>query len=76
MKKLIIGAALATLLASPVFAQSYNAGYGTGNVLDQPAAERAGSANNNAATNSYAQAPSRAAKHHAHVRSHVEAPKN
>lgn len=31
MKKLMIGAALAALLASPALAQSYNPTYGTGN---------------------------------------------
>jgi hypothetical protein len=34
MKKLIIGAAFATLLAPPAFAQSYSASYGTGNVVN------------------------------------------
>jgi hypothetical protein len=41
MKKLIISAALATLLASPAFAQSYNPEDGTGNV-GSPAAEMNG----------------------------------
>jgi hypothetical protein len=41
MKKFIIGAAFATLLASPAFAQSYNPTYGTGNV-SSPAAEMNG----------------------------------
>jgi hypothetical protein len=41
MKKFIIGAAFATLLASPAFAQSYNPEDGTGNV-SSPAAEMNG----------------------------------
>ena len=40
MKKLLIGAALATLFAAPAFAQSYNPGYGTGNVMNQSEAEQ------------------------------------
>ena len=44
MKKLIIGAALTTLLASPAFAQSYSAGYGTGNVINLPLAEQSNGA--------------------------------
>jgi hypothetical protein len=43
MKKLLIGAALTAMLASPAFAQSYNAGYGSGNIIDQPALEHGGS---------------------------------
>ncbi|HEX3442730.1 MAG TPA: hypothetical protein VHT93_20520 [Pseudolabrys sp.] len=41
MKKLIISAAFATLLASPAFAQSYNPEVGTANV-GSPAAEMNG----------------------------------
>ena len=36
MKKLILGVALAGLLAAPAFAQSYNPDYGTGNVQQMP----------------------------------------
>ena len=43
MKKLLLSAALTAMLASPAFAQSYNAGYGTGNVINQPALEHGGS---------------------------------
>jgi opacity protein-like surface antigen len=39
LKKLIMGAALATLLASPALAQSYVPEYGTGNIINLPAAE-------------------------------------
>ena len=44
MKKIILSAAVAMLLASPAFAQSYSASYGTGNVIDQPALEHGGPA--------------------------------
>jgi hypothetical protein len=37
MKKLIIAAAFATLLASPAFAQAYNPNVGSGNVVPPPA---------------------------------------
>ena len=39
MRKLATAAVLA-LLATPVFAQSYTPTYGTGNVINQPLAER------------------------------------
>ncbi len=41
MKKLIIGAALATILAAPALAQAYNPSYGTGNAINQPRADSA-----------------------------------
>jgi hypothetical protein len=44
MKKIILSATVAMLLASPAFAQSYSSSYGTGNVIDQPALEHGGSA--------------------------------
>ena len=44
MKKMILSAAVAMLLASPAFAQSYSSSYGTGNVIDQPALEHGGPA--------------------------------
>ena len=44
MKKIILSATVAMLLASPAFAQSYSASYGTGNVIDQPALEHGGPA--------------------------------
>jgi hypothetical protein len=40
MKTLIIGTTLAALIASPAFAQSYNPGDGTGNVMNQTEAEQ------------------------------------
>jgi opacity protein-like surface antigen len=36
MKKLILGATLAALLAAPAFAQSYDPAYGTGNAMPMP----------------------------------------
>ena len=42
MKKLLISTVFGILLASPAFAQSYSGGYGTGNVIDQPALEHGG----------------------------------
>jgi hypothetical protein len=38
MKKIVMLASFATIVASPSFAQSYSSGYGTGNVLKPPAA--------------------------------------
>jgi hypothetical protein len=38
MKKLILGAALAGLLAAPALAQSYDPDYGTGNTMAMPQA--------------------------------------
>ena len=58
MKKLLISTAL-ILLASPAFAQSYSAGYGTGNVINLPALEHGGFAST-AETGAYAYAPQRA----------------
>jgi hypothetical protein len=55
-----MGAALATLLASPAFAQSYNPSYGTGNV-NSPPAETNGGAQRNVALPSYPNAPAQAA---------------
>lgn len=67
MKKLImIAATMAALSASPAFAQSYDADFGGGNVVNVPAAERAGGTN--AATNSYAFAPPRTSPRHVHTR--------
>jgi hypothetical protein len=44
MKKIILSATVAMLLASPAFAQSYSGEYGTGNVINQPALEHGGPA--------------------------------
>jgi hypothetical protein len=76
MTKTILLAGLAILLASPCFAQSYTAGFGTGNVLAPPGAT------NNAAS-AFAREPSRlraysgsrsyhdrSYKHHRHNKHH------
>ena len=42
MKRLLMSAVFAMLLASPAFAQSYSRDFGTGNVLNMPAAESSG----------------------------------
>jgi hypothetical protein len=42
MRKLLIAAGLATLVASPTSAQSYSPGFGTGNVINLPALEHGG----------------------------------
>lgn len=57
MKTLLVSAALTTVLASPAFAQSYNAGYGTGNLINLPALEHGGTAS---AGEAYASVPPRA----------------
>ena len=44
MKNIFVSALFSVMLAAPAFAQSYSPGYGTGNVIDLPALERAGSA--------------------------------
>jgi hypothetical protein len=38
MRTLVIGAALATLIASPAFAQAYDPNYGSGNLVFPPGA--------------------------------------
>lgn len=43
MKKLLMGTALVALLASPAFAQSYDPGMGTGNIVPPPGGVFAGS---------------------------------
>jgi hypothetical protein len=63
MKKLLIGAALTAMLASPAFAQSYNAGYGSGNIIDQPALEHGGSTAS--AGEAFAAVPPRVSARHA-----------
>jgi hypothetical protein len=43
MRKLLIAASFAAVLASPASAQSYSPGFGTGNVINLPALEHGGS---------------------------------
>ena len=73
MKKVLMSAALSVVLASPAFAQSYSAGYGTGNVINQPALEHGGFA---AAPSegAYAYQPSRASARRMHARAESISP--
>jgi hypothetical protein len=67
MKKLLVSAVLSAMLASPAFAHSYNAGYGTGNLINLPALEHDGPSAS--AGEAYASAPPRAsARHLRHAR--------
>jgi hypothetical protein len=59
MKKILVSAVLSIVLVSPVFAQSYSAGYGTGNIVNLPALEHGGFATGSA-NDAYAYAPSHA----------------
>jgi hypothetical protein len=70
MKKLILSATLITVLASPAFAQSYNAGYGSGNVIDQPALEHGGSTASG--SEAFAAAPPRVSARHARNTRHEQ----
>ena len=40
MKKILLGTVVVLALATPGFAQSYSASYGTGNLIDQPLLEK------------------------------------
>ena len=60
MKKLILSAAFATLVASPVLAQSYTPDYGTGNVSAPALSQRY----DTEATGSLAYAPRHAERFH------------
>ena len=73
MKKFLMSTALSVVLASPAFAQSYSAGYGTGNVINQPALEHGGFA---AAPSegAYAYQPSRANARRMHARAESISP--
>ncbi|MGC1762029.1 MAG: hypothetical protein WA769_03520 [Pseudolabrys sp.] len=62
MKKLLVSAVLSAMLASPAFAHSYNAGYGTGNLINLPALEHDGPSAS--AGEAYASAPLRASARH------------
>ncbi|HET7912575.1 MAG TPA: hypothetical protein VFL49_11125 [Pseudolabrys sp.] len=42
MRKLLIAAGFAAIIASPASAQSYSSGFGTGNVINLPALEHGG----------------------------------
>lgn len=72
MKKLLMGAAFVALLASPAFAQSYDPDYGTGNVLNVPAAEAAGG--NGFSSYAYAPAPQHLSRRERAMRAQAFAP--
>lgn len=40
MRKIIVGLGIAVAFATPSFAQSYSASYGTGNLIDTPLLEK------------------------------------
>jgi len=40
MKKIVLGVVIALAFATPGLAQSYSAGYGTGNLIDTPLLEK------------------------------------
>lgn len=60
MRKLLIATGLAAMIASPAMAQSYSAGYGTGNIISVPAPEHGGFAASTGAE-AFAAAPGRGA---------------
>ena len=57
MKKILVSAAFAVMLASPAFAQSYSPGYGTGNLVTLPAAGGGAPVAFSSANSAYASAP-------------------
>lgn len=57
MKKILVSAAFAVMLATPAFAQSYSPGYGTGNLVTLPAAGGGSPAAFSSAGSAYASAP-------------------
>ena len=73
MKKFLMSTALSVVLASPAFAQSYSAGYGTGNVINQPALEHGGFAAA-PSEDAYAYQPSRASARRMHARAESISP--
>ena len=61
MRKLLIAASFAAVLASPASAQSYSPGFGTGNVINLPALEHGGFSAAGTPSGAYAYAPESAA---------------
>jgi hypothetical protein len=58
MKKFMTVVGFLAVIATPAFAQSYTPGFGTGNVINEPALEQqAGRADATSATSAFAQAP-------------------
>ena len=71
MRKLLIAAGFAAIIASPASAQSYSPGYGTGNVIDLPALEHGGFSASGSPAGAYAYAPANTAPRD--VRNHAQA---
>jgi len=61
MRKLLIAAGFAAMIASPASAQSYSPGFGTGNVINLPALEHGGFSAAGTPSGAYAYAPESAA---------------
>lgn len=61
MRKLLIIAGFAAMIASPASAQSYSSGFGTGNVINLPALEHGGFSATGTPAGAYAYAPEGAA---------------
>jgi len=57
MKKILVSAAFAVMLASPAFAQAYSPGYGTGNLVTSPAIGGSAPVSFSSAGSAYASAP-------------------
>ena len=72
MKRLLMSGAFSVMLLSPAFAQSYDPGYGTGNVIDLPALEHGGVATGSA-SRSFASEP-RQTKQSRHSRAQALSP--
>jgi hypothetical protein len=60
MRKLLIVAGFAAMIASPASAQSYSPGYGTGNIVSLPAATHGGFSAAGTPNGAYAYAPENA----------------
>ena len=71
MKKLILSAALATVLAAPAFAQSYDPDVGTGNIVSSWRGGYGKYYVPRSAMRAYAQAPARRVYTRSHVRAHA-----
>ena len=63
MRKLLIAAGFAVMIASPALAQSYSSGFGTGNVINLLALEPGGFFAGSTSTGAYAYAPETPAAH-------------
>jgi|SRR5689334_12974173 hypothetical protein len=64
MRKLLVATGLAVIITSPALAQSYSAGYGTGNVVNLPALEHGGFAPRDNGESAFAAASGRESGRH------------